>query len=321
VKPARILLAIIAIAGGSLAWWLANREPAPAYQPTRAVPVPPAQRAAPIEATVPVPATVLEVKTPPDIATRFHASMDYLEFAASIFDAAKRGDGAARFFLFEALNYCESAYGQYFAVHLAGGEVRYRTMEEALQFSATHPTFTPEELRDMQARCEKLVAMTPPPFGTYQQWLDAAGDSGYPAALALLANQRSYDTMRGLPAEQALEAGAQTRHLLIDALRSKDPQVIFGIGDTAAILAGRDVRLAEQQKWIWTIAACGDEAGCSSLAGALEFLCRADSQCQPYETPLDIIRRKAGNDFDEIQRRARELRKKIDDGTLEEGDI
>jgi hypothetical protein len=97
--------------------------------------------------------------------------------------------------------------------------------------------------------------------------------------------------------------------------------VIFGIGYTAAILAGRDVRLGEQKKWIWMMAACGDETGCLSLAGAIQFLCRADSQCQPYETPLDIIRRKAGNDFDEIQRRARELRGKIDDGTLEESDI
>jgi hypothetical protein len=42
---------------------------------------------------------------------------------------------------------------------------------------------------------------------------------------------------------------------------------------------------------------------------------------QPYETPLDILRRDAGNDFDEVERGARELNEKIDAGTLEESDI
>jgi hypothetical protein len=321
VKPARTLFAVVAIAGVMLAWWLSNRDADPADQTVRTNPVPQVQRPAPVAATVAVSAAAPVVKAPPDIGARFRASMDYLEFAASIFDAAKQGDGAAQFFLYQALNYCESAYGQYFVVHLPRGEVRYRTMEEALPLTATNPSFTPEDLRDMQARCEKLAAMTPPPYGSFQEWLDAAGRSGYPPALALLANQRSYDTMRGLPAEEAQEAAAQTRHLLIDALRSKDPKVIFGIGDTAAILAGRDARLAEQKKWIWMLAACADEAGCQSLSSAMRFLCRADSQCQPYETPLDIIRRKAGNDFDEIERHARELRDKIDAGTIEESDI
>ena len=36
---------------------------------------------------------------------------------------------------------------------------------------------------------------------------------------------------------------------------------------------------------------------------------------------LDVIRRAAGNDFDEIERGARELNEKIDAGTFDESDI
>ena len=36
---------------------------------------------------------------------------------------------------------------------------------------------------------------------------------------------------------------------------------------------------------------------------------------------MDIIRRQAGNDYDEVERRAREINEKIDAGTLEESDI
>jgi hypothetical protein len=36
---------------------------------------------------------------------------------------------------------------------------------------------------------------------------------------------------------------------------------------------------------------------------------------------VDVIRRQAGNDFDVVERRARELNEKLDAGTLEESDI
>ena len=53
----------------------------------------------------------------------------------------------------------------------------------------------------------------------------------------------------------------------------------------------------------------------------MRIYCKIDGQCQPFETPVDVIRRKAGNDYHEIERRARELNEKLDAGTLEEGDL
>ena len=51
------------------------------------------------------------------------------------------------------------------------------------------------------------------------------------------------------------------------------------------------------------------------------LFCNIDTQCQPFETPVDVIRRQAGNDYDAVERRARELNEKLDAGTLEESDI
>ena len=39
----------------------------------------------------------------------------------------------------------------------------------------------------------------------------------------------------------------------------------------------------------------------------MHLFCNIDTACQPFETPADIIRRQAGNDYDgEVERRARE---------------
>ena len=48
---------------------------------------------------------------------------------------------------------------------------------------------------------------------------------------------------------------------------------------------------------------------------------KSTANAMPDDTVMDIIRRGAGNDFDEIERRARELNEKIDAGTLDESDI
>ena len=50
-------------------------------------------------------------------------------------------------------------------------------------------------------------------------------------------------------------------------------------------------------------------------------MCRLDSQCHPDDKIIDILRRGAGNDLEEIERRARELNEKIDAGTFDESDI
>jgi hypothetical protein len=273
-----------------------------ATQPPQALPAPPG-------------------KLLPDIRARFRDSNDYLEFAASVYEAAKQGDGAAQYYLHRALNFCEGAYGHYFIVHLPRGEVRNRTLEEALQLTAMDSTFTPGEVGIMQTRCEKLMAATPPPYGSSSEWLEAAGKIGYPPAVVEMATRKSVEQLGARNSETAQSAAADIRRSVVEAMRSRDPQAIVQVGDLAAVLSGGNPHRAMIKQWTWELAACGDDPVCHVLDDQSRFLCRADPQCQPFETPVDIIRRQTGNDFDEIERAARELREKIDTGTIEESDI
>ncbi len=127
--------------------------------------------------------------------------------------------------------------------------------------------------------------------------------------------------VRQTDADASGAAREDARRLAFEAMRSRDPDVMVQLGDVAANLADGDPAEARKQQWVWPLAACLRETKCESMSEWMHLFCNVDTQCQPFETPVDVIRRQAGNDFDEIERRARELNEKIDAGTLEEGDI
>ena len=78
---------------------------------------------------------------------------------------------------------------------------------------------------------------------------------------------------------------------------------------------------AKRREWSWMLAACLRTPNCEGFTEWKKKRCNWDEQCQPFETMRDIIRRDAGSDFGEVERRAREINEKIDAGTLEESDI
>ena len=256
----------------------------------------------------------------PDYRAQFRAADDYWDLAQSFYVPARQGDAAAQYWLSRALGYCESMYDWYFIVHQSNGTVRHRTLDEAQQLTASRPVFTADDVRDIQERCQRLRSADAPPFGTSREWLDAATTANYPLAQASAARYRAVQ-VRQTDVDAAHAARDDARRLAFDALRSRDPEVMAQLGDVAANLAGDDPDEARKQQWLWPLAACLREAKCESMSEWMHLFCNIDTQCQPFETPVDVIRRQAGNDFDEIERRARELNEKIDAGTLEEGDI
>jgi hypothetical protein len=255
-----------------------------------------------------------------DYQARMRAAEDYWDFAQSLYARAQQGDAAAQYYLSSALSYCESLYDWYFIVHQANGAVRHRTLDEAQQFTATRPVFTPEDVRDIQKHCQRLRSAEQPPFGSSSEWLDAAIAANYPRAQASAALGKALQG-RSRDGEISRAARDEARRLAFDSLRTRDPNVMAELGDVAANLAGDDAAEARKQQWMWPLAACQREPDCKSMSEWMRLFCNVDTQCQPFETPVDVIRRQAGNDFDEIERRARELNEKIDAGTLEERDI
>ena len=327
MKRAGLTLLAMLLVGGATAWWLVREpqvdEPRPQLQAAAPRAARQVKGANGTAAAIPLaqPEVAQASAAPPDDAARLRASNDYFEFASEMFAAAKQGDPSAQYYLSNALSYCESLYDWYFIVYGPNGAPRHRTLDEALQLTAERPVFKPDDVRDIQQRCQKLRKIQPPPFGTSQEWLVGALAANFPLAqvtsalgLALQGHERG-------DSDKALAAREEARRLAMEALRTKDPKVIARMGDVAANLAGDDAAAARKAQWAWPLAACLREKDCDSMTDWMHLYCNVDTQCQPFETPVDVIRRQAGNDYDEVERLAREINEKLDAGTLEEGDL
>ena len=259
----------------------------------------------------------------PDVREQFRASKDYWAFAERIHEAAKRGDGASQYYLSVALDTCDVLYRGYFMEQRPGAPARIRTLDEAQQLTATRQGsgYTPDDVRDIQSRCQRIMSTKQPPFGIAAEWMDAAVKSGYPLAQVNAAFYKGLQARKIPDPEKSRAAHSEARALAFDALRSKDPEVVWWMASTAAALTGDEPGEVHKRQWTWRMAACLREANCDSRPEWKSLLCEVDSQCHRDDTVMDVIRRGAGNDFDEIERRARELNEKIDDGTVDESDI
>jgi hypothetical protein len=260
----------------------------------------------------------------PDVRAQFRASKDYWDFADRNYEVAKRGDGAAQYYLGIALEYCRNLYGYFFIEQPSSERARIRTLDEAQQLTATQKGsgFTPEDVRDIQSRCQRIMNTKPSPFGmSAAKWIEAAQASGYPLALVRGAETKALKGIANPPTEASRSAQTEARALAFEALQSKDPEVVWWLASTAAFLTGDEPGEAHKRQWTWRMAACLREPDCASMAEWKSVLCEVDMQCHRDDTVMDVIRRGTGNDFNEIERRARELNEKIDVGTVDESDI
>ena len=70
---------------------------------------------------------------------------------------------------------------------------------------------------------------------------------------------------------------------------------------------------------IWLLAACERGYDCSRQSEWYKLRCSFDPACQPYENGVvDVARRDTGNRFPDVERRARELNEKLDQGRFDE---
>ncbi len=166
-----------------------------------------------------------------------------------------------------------------------------------------------DEAREVYTRCQRLKdkSLASPPFGDSDDWLLAASNGGYPLAQVTLASELFGESLIGADDNGKRE---EAKRLAALALRSKDPAVLWESADLV-LLYSHDGDDTSQQQWIWRVAACQRGYDCSP-SGDWRGYCRFDNACQPYETALDWIRRIHGEDFDEIEQKARELNAKLD---------
>lgn len=324
------LIAVELCAVAAALWWRFGDEPsqpAEAGDSTQSLPASAASEDAPAVAQESAPAQSEE--TPPplereDYAAQFRAASDYLDFARSLLPAARAGDHAAQFYIFRTLDYCNVEFRMFF--YRQG--VR-QTLDGALKMAvARNWPFDSEEVRRVHARCHTLMESAPEDFGERHEWLKLASEGGYPLAQVVTAQQQFRESIRTNGDNDA--RAEQRRSLVAQAIRSRDPEVIWEIGDTPVKpfkpvteedtegVAEDDTEDESQvNQFAWFVAACQRGFDCSAQSNAVRVLCSFDRNCQPYETVTDIFRRSIGNVFPEIDARARWINEKIDAGDWE----
>jgi hypothetical protein len=333
MKKSQVLVAATAVMLAALSWWLVRGTHEGTAAEASATPT---RGTGSTENTLPgtamsrtgtTPAETKIEAAPPaapkalNWRKRLENSDDFWAFAESAIGPAKRGDGEARYWLALALNECEFVYSIYFFETQPGRPPRRRTLDEARQQVTQGSFYRADDINLLEKRCGRLNQAKDAPFGIGDDWMKAALAVDNPLAQANAAREKAESSLRSSGSEKAQEDRSEAIRLILDAVRTRDPEVLLRVGDAAASLAyGNEVE-SKRRGLSWTLAACLRTPDCEGLALWKKYRCNWDSQCQPYETPRDIIRRDAGSDFDEVERRARELNEKIDAGTLEEADL
>jgi hypothetical protein len=236
----------------------------------------------------------------------FHDADDLLAFVDSMRPAAQAGDGASAWWIYRALRRCDSEYRSYFQ---RGGHIL--TLDEALQINAGNRFLSMDETRKLHVQCARLREAE---FGgreTWVLWLHAAS-AEIPIARIELARALVIEAEKNGGRATAREAA---QRLATEALQSKDPAVVAGMGELATLASGFGGSPAQ---FDWLVAGCQRGLDCSPQSEFVTQWCRGDPNCQPFEDVEAILRRISPAQYDDIERRAREINRRIDEGRFEE---
>jgi len=301
----RVWLGATGIAGISAAIWFAQ---------TSNNPVTNDGTLSPVAASSPRPGSRPQVvASAPDKAPSERAATpeepggdDNLARADAILAKAQGGDADAQYALYRLLFECDDGYRGYFE----HGKKR-RSLDEALQIASTRgPAMNIDDATEIYQKCHRLKEGDSTRFGRTEDWLRKSADGRNPRAQIDLASELTGEAGESGSADDAAKRD-EAKRLARDALASKDPAVIWVVGDLTLLIRG-NLDQPRHDQWIWKLAACQRGYDCSSTAEWRKAYCRFDVNCQPYETGLDIIRRYTKSDYDEIEQEAKDLNARLD---------
>lgn len=290
-----VIITVAAVLGFGLVFFMKGREqraavrhaePAPAAPPAPTpVPAPTRTQSNPTSSETPAASPIDTASPAPLPATAktnyqhlISNSPDLLPVVKSLYQRAQAGDGAAQYWLAQALAHC--------------GDRNTRLPEcQALHSSSEN-------------------------FGKPSEWVALSAGAGYPLGQVAHAAAEITDARvnRDPDANARL---AESKKLAVAALRSGDPEVVMQASRVTFLLNNptvdnyQDAKSAAQP---WRVAACIRGADCSSQADWVREFCRTAGNCQPGESGLDLLRRSLGPRYDEVERQARDINSKIDAG-------
>jgi hypothetical protein len=246
------------------------------------------------------------VDSNPTVRQRFRDATDYAAFIDSILSNARAGDRDAQYYVYAALAFCDMEFRTLFKRRSGAG---WLTRDEALNRTAGKFGYNLSWTEAVDQKCRALMEGGRSELGDSRIWLEDAATQGQPIAMAALANLRLVDMAVGKP-DGATAAGAA--ELLMSALKSKDPEVMWTIGLAQGFLKP-DSEDSLKAQWAWWLVACERGYECGEQSLFQEFTCRYE-QCPPGETVVDHMKRLLQTDYAAVEELAREI-----DGNIESG--
>ena len=313
-----IIIVVLAATAGAL--WLASRDAAPppeiaagqgpavpkpsvaetrAYHPTNSGPM----NSGPLNTGAP-PVAARRARLPSPMALNFAATDDLLAFIEGIQGAAEDGDGAAAYYMYRALDRCQTDFARRF-----GSGRRERSFNDVLADETIVRQFGVADLTRIYGQCQRLRESDMARLGPADDWLTKGADAGFPRAQAELA---VWHTQSVGSAPQSQWSGP-ARELARAALSSKNPEVFVAVSRVIGALAGEEA----QRSASWYVAACLRGLDCGPGAEITQLLCGADPACRPDESVLDLVRRNMGDRFGAVERGANQINAAIDAGRFE----
>lgn len=241
---------------------------------------------------------------------------DYWNFARMALPAAAAGNASAQFYLSRVLEKCDVDNRMFFKRR---GQVL--SLDEGLQW-ASKRHMSVAQAQAVYDRCNKFLTSDSSQFGSASEWLAKATQGGQPLAEATTALKA---LERGLRESFSRAGGVQNVDpdpelakanplmLLRDAARSKDPEVLFMIGEAQNLLYPAQNN-EDVERHAWWLVACERGLDCSANGNLIKETCAENPRCQSAVGPTDLIQELSNGSWPAVQQRAQEISMKLDAG-------
>jgi hypothetical protein len=243
-----------------------------------------------------------------DYKRNFAESHNYWKFAHDALPTANAGNADAQFYLSRALEYCAEHNSFYYR-----RKGRPIGLDEGLQ-RAVQRNLPIDVAQAVYERCHEFVDHGASGLGSAREWLARATSVGQPLAQAVTASKILMQVQRqdfikagGVPTpdnDPTIMSEGDPRELLRSAIQSKDPEVLFTIGEFQPLL---DPTNTDKDRYAWMLLACQRGFDCTANAEWVKNSCAGAPECASANGPTDLVRILAGDQWPEVQQRARDL--------------
>lgn len=256
-----------------------------------------------------------------DYGKALAATHDYWDYARSILSAAKSGNPDAQYYLAQVLERCKRDNKMYF--QQSGANL---TLDQGIQ-RAVRLHLSLDMANAIYERCRGFAENDSADLGDASDWLAQAAASQQPLAQAttalklitqeVLHNAQLAGAVANPEAPAWIDTPKDTRQLLREAVESRNPEVLYMIGEAQGFLSAPNTDVTVPQ-FAWWLVACERGLDCSANAEWVKIGCASDPRCASFTDPSDFVRTFSGDEWNDVRLLAQQINANLDAGRWDE---